>query len=367
MPLARHTTTAAQAERAGRFDPPEGGLPALPALDWGAVGATAPTVLDSPAGTLPTADAVVLTWAEAEWAALHHVFVDSGAAMSHDQSTHDDWPQWQRYDADMPPYSGHDAESWSYWGDYCLVQIGSKRVLLFKSNTHLDWPGATYLEDLIERILDEVQPTLLVSIGTAGGARPTDPLGTVNVVHAGALYDADETPSEWPVYGSDYAPDWHLIDANGFDALLVPIPATPDRLQALADAFNDHFGTDYTLADLDPDGLCAPTSPVALHDLVPDGVPLLTTSTFVVGTTDGRYADYAVIEMDDAVIGKVCKGKGVAFGFVRNVSDPVQNAALPDEVQGDWGSAVYSVFGLYTSVNGAVATWALLDAWASGS
>jgi hypothetical protein len=50
----------------------------------------------------------------------------------------------------------------------------------------------------------------------------------------------------------------------------------------------------------------------------------------------------------------------VAFGFVRNVSDPVQNAALPAEIQGSWGSAVYDTYGIYTSFNGALAAWAVL-------
>merc|ERR1711960_35502 len=130
-----------KASDSGSFYPPEDGLPTLPAIDWGSIGATAPTVLPASGDALPEADVVVITWAEAEWAALQHVFVSSGEAMTHDQSKADhEWTQWTRYDKDMPPYSGHDAESWTYWGLYCLVQMGSTRVLLFKSNTHLDWP-----------------------------------------------------------------------------------------------------------------------------------------------------------------------------------------------------------------------------------
>ena len=82
----------------------------------------------------------------------------------------------------------------------------------------------------------------------------------------------------------------------------------------------------------------------------------------MVGDTGGDYAAYAAIEMDDAVIGKVCAAAGVAFGFIRNISDPVQNAARPARVQGDWGSAVYDAYGFYTSYNGAVAAWAVLAA-----
>ena len=68
------------------------------------------------------------------------------------------------------------------------------------------------------------------------------------------------------------------------------------------------------------------------------------------------------MERIDAVIGKVCFEKNVAFGFVRNVSDPAQNYKLPPTVQGNWGGAVYTVFGLYTSYNGALAAWAMIAA-----
>jgi hypothetical protein len=59
----------------------------------------------------------------------------------------------------------------------------------------------------------------------------------------------------------------------------------------------------------------------------------------------GTYQGFACIEMDDAIIGKVCAAQNVAFGFVRNVSDPVQNAQLPAKVQGNWGSTVYDAYG----------------------
>jgi hypothetical protein len=44
--------------------------------------------------------------------------------------------------------------------------------------------------------------------------------------------------------------------------------------------------------------------------------------------------------MDDAVIGEACNASDIAFGFVRNISDPVQNAVLPAKIQGSWRSAV---------------------------
>ena len=80
----------------------------------------------------------------------------------------------------------------------------------------------------------------------------------------------------------------------------------------------------------------------------------------MVGTTQGNYQTYTSIEMDDAVIGEACASVQMPFGFVRNVSDPVQSATLPSKMQGQWGSAVYDAYGFYTSYNGALAAWAML-------
>jgi hypothetical protein len=90
------------------------------------------------------------------------------------------------------------------------------------------------------------------------------------------------------------------------------------------------------------------------------GTSLLTASTFLVGTTAGTYQTYACIEMDDAVIGEACAASRTPYGFVRNLSDPVQNSALPPTAQGNWGSAIYDAYGFYTSYNSAVAAWAML-------
>lgn len=357
--LTRHTKTRKQADQGGEFYPHMGKMPAIPVVDWSAIGAQPPTPLGSAANTLPDADAVVITWADAEWAALEHVFLLSDQHLAYYERSNSHWPGWQVYDRAMPYYQDDD---WTYWGKYHLAEMAGKKVLLFKSNTHLDWPGQRYLEDLIRRIARDVKPEVLLSIGTAGGARLTDHVGAVNVVHSGTLYDAHESPDQWPTYTSSYTPDWSIVKEPGFSKLLFPVPADKKRVEMLKDEFNAHYGTDYSLSDLDPEGLNIATSEPALNDLVPDGISLLTTSTFVVGTDDGQFKDFACIEMDDAVVGKVCKKEGVEFGFVRNISDPVQNAKLPSEVQGNWGSAVYDVFGMYTSYNGALVAWAMLAA-----
>jgi hypothetical protein len=364
QPQAAEAKTAT-ATTETRFNPVIKTTPALPAIDWDKIGAEAPTLLDSPADELPQADTVIITWAGAEWAALEHVFCSSSSPMPYSDRSKSYWDGWQKYDKDMPEYSGSDGEEWSYWGYYRLAEIQGSKVLLFKSNTHLDWPGEQYLEDLIYRLIDDVSPRLLLSIGTAGGARTTDHLGTVNVVRAGTLYEEDEPSSKWPVYSNDWDADWATIKEKHFKELLFPVPTKKSDLQSLCEQFNKYYGTSYTLAQLNPGNLNMGNAQPHLNDMTPKGTSLLTTSTFVVATTDGNFEKYACVEMDDAVIAKVCDSKQTAFGFVRNLSDPVQNAALPQKVQGNWGSAIYSTYGLYTSYNGALATWAIVNAQGS--
>ena len=81
------------------------------------------------------------------------------------------------------------------------------------------------------------------------------------------------------------------------------------------------------------------------------------------GTTDNGLEKLGcMVEMDDAVVGMACQQQKTAFGFVRNVSDPVINGALPASLQDSWAGYIYREQGLYTSYNGALATWALLAA-----
>jgi hypothetical protein len=344
-------------EKQKRFEPVISSTPELPVIEWSAVGQVAPTLVNSSGSGLPAADAVVITWADAEWAAMQHVFCASGAAMPYSDRNTGSWSGWTKYAAGMP---GSSVEGWDYWGEWRLVGVGVKTVLLWKSNTHLDFPGQTQLTAMMQMLISEVKPGLVVSIGTAGGAMVGDHVGTVRAVSAGTLYEAGAAQGSWPVYSNGWSAGETLLHKAGFASLLFPVPTTEGDLQGLVTQFNSYYGSSYSIFDLDPDGLNAGDTQPKVVDATGGVVSLL--PTFVVGTTAGTYGTFACIEMDDAVLGDVCKAAGVAFGFVRNVSDPVQSAALPAEVQGSWGSAVYDAYGFYTSFNGALAAWAALVA-----
>lgn len=342
---------------ASSFQPSLAEGPPLPVVNYGLVGKQAPGLLATPSGELPKASAVVITWASAEWAALQHVFCAGRSPMPYSTRSSGTWAGWERYSAHLP--SGAPS-GWTFWGYYRTVEVGGERVLLFKSNTHLDWPGPTFLTALIKMIIADVNPSVILSIGTAGGAKPQDHIGTVRAVSAGTLFESGQPQSTWPEYKNGWKANDAILGSADFKQLLFPVPMTATDLQALSSEFNQHYRSHYTVGQLDPDGLNLGDPAPLIDDQTGGGASLLTTSTFVVGTTAGTYQNYTSIEMDDAVIGQACAASNTAFAFVRNVSDPVQNAALPPTVQGNWGGAVYDACGFYTSYNGAVAAWAML-------
>jgi hypothetical protein len=355
-PKARFGMTLQEATES-TFQPAIADGPPLPVVNYSSVRKSAPTLLSTPTGKLPKASAIVITWANAEWAAMQHVFCSSASTMPYADRSQSAWPGWEKYSSSLP--SGAPS-GWDFWGYYRLVEISGQTVLLFKSNTHLDWPGPQYLIALVQLLVREINPKVILSIGTAGGAKPQDHIGTVRAVSAGTLFEVGQLQQNWPVYKNAWKASTAIIATAGFKQLLLPVPTKPADLSALCAKFNHHYGSNYALSELDPNGLNLADSTPQI-DIQTGGVAsLLTTSTFVVGTTAGNYQDYTSIERDDAVVGEACAASGTAFGFVRNLSDPVQSAALPPKVQGNWGSAVYDAYGFYTSYNGAITTWAML-------
>jgi len=349
--------TALETSTAPRFQPKIIHTPDIPPIDWSIVARSAPTPLTTP-GEIPLAEAVVITWTDAEWAALEHVFCRGTRGMSYGARTMDRWSGWQRYTQNVPTI-----KEFACWGEFRLVQINGAAVLLFKSNTHLDYPGERYLEQLLRQLLASAKPKLVLSTGTAGGARPADKVGTVNVTNTATLSVAGQPlPRWWPTYKSPWHPNWTLASSGSFAKLLLPLPATPPDLTALCGQFNEFYGSTYVLSQLNVDGLATGKGAPAINNLTAAHHPVLTTTSFVVGNQRGDLRNFTCIEMDDAIIGKVCSAADVPFGFIRNISDPVQNASLPPEVQAHWAQAIYDAYGFYTSFNSALVTWAVLAA-----
>jgi nucleoside phosphorylase len=197
---------------------------------------------------------------------------------------------------------------------------------------------------LIEQIIKEVNPGLILSVGTAGGVSEKDHLGDVMVTNKALFHLSDEFSDAWfnhYVYTSPWKP--------------------PHTLVRKAEAF---------MKTVKEEELWLPSPQYKSEPILPtvydpkikiSEKPIITTDCFEYGTTENKLdALGCAVEMGDALVGMVCHDHNIPFGFIRNVSDPVINAKMHEILQAFYAVETYGKYGYTTSWNSAVAVWAMI-------
>ena len=354
-------------------------MPDLPVVDWSSIGQDPPVLVtdkdwNPDTNTIPV-DLVIITWTSAEWAAFDHVFCDSGQPMPYEYYENESWKDpwkyyhtgWETIESELP--SSAPSQTHKAWGSCRIVEFPSngQKALLFKSDMHISTDGPELpLRNMVEQIISGFSPSMILTIGTAGGSRLQDNLGTANITNA-ARFDltGEFEPCHYPfnhkTFTNSWEPQTDLLD--NAKSLFMETPVTMDELNGLYNANLDELqnpdtGQPYTLEQLMNKNIEPGAIPPLANIL--SGTPVLTTNGYEVANTSGNYDYFAAMEMDDAVIAMISDEHKVPFGIVRNISDPVQNADLATEVQGNWGGIIYSEYGFYTSYNGALAAWSVM-------
>lgn len=354
-------------------------LPPLPIIDWSLIGQTKPEWVDigepDKHEKLPKADIVVMTWTAAEWLALDHVFANSDKeAHRTSKSFRDEW----HLRGDSQFVKG----AYNLWGFYRMVKITNANgialnVLLWKSSTHLAHPPyCKGVMEMVELILKEASPKRLYTIGTAGGASVSERLGDTAITNAGHIIIKKPENKACDLNGKNVACDsWFPI--------LDLLPEVQDKLLFdLNKVVNyDELGYMLERAINDPEKGNPDWKKFKVEDLINEaidpanlgnpkgldkkGIPLLTTDFYYIAEGDDA-AKYSALEMDDAVVGYVANEFKTDFVFVRNISDPVvpsvtkSGEGIPVGLRDGWSGEIYQNFGLYTSMNGALITWATI-------
>lgn len=330
-----------------------------------------------PGDALPEADVVVITWTVAELRALADVLTPGFNSRT-----------WYRYDRDFDekyrPHirEGAPALAANRLGSYFLTRVRGKRVLCFKSELHLNQDGIRGDEAdpetgarttlpvyyLFKQIIREARPSLILTVGTSGGVYLNHSLGDV-VVTRGAKFRCSDEFEDAPFNGHAYRSEWEI-----------PTGRFPDAVE-LMDRFKSElvepsFAPPTRRFDAPPDPVEAWPNLPKIHldgtlDTDPDAFelyhPILTTDFFEFGNSANNLeAQGCAVEMGDAVLGLACRNMEQAgeapplWAVVRNLSDPQINADLSDEMQRHWAVWYYEKYGYWTSVCGALATWAIL-------
>jgi purine-nucleoside phosphorylase len=301
---------------------------------------TGPKPSGGGAGPLPRADVLLVTWTVDEGHALSRVLTPG-------KDSHNDYLPYTHNYATIAAKmrKGCPATEAKRLGAYWTTTIGKKSVVVFKSDSHMSQDGPQLPNiDVWRQIIQEVQPSLVITTGTAGGIGKECEVGDVVVS---------------PIVKFDCT------------AKFKNKPFAQDHYESSAPKAS-HFATARTLfkanaAQLPKDNTRLPKIiRVPLNDLTS---AVLTTDFFGFDTSNDHYKLQglgSVSEMGDAVLGLVASDMGEnapRWLAIRNVSDPqIDATGLTLKQQAAMAATIYKGFGRWSSVCSAITCWASIAA-----
>jgi hypothetical protein len=341
---------------------------------------------------MPEADILVVTWTVAELEALADVLTPG--------INRDNWYRYDRkFQSDYVPLirNGAPALRTRRLASYFPTLIGGKKILCVKSELHLNQDGkptgtgtATLpVRNLFRQMIDEVRPSLVITVGTAGATFP--PKGTVSVggmncpahelgdvmITRGARFRLSREFRNEPFANASFKCDTFEIPT---ERLVVSRQLLDKHAEKLTEPDFGPPTTKYDMPELVQGFRNQPDFRIDGRDF-PAFHPILTTDFFEFGTSTNKLEQQGCgVEMGDAVLGLVVqdmKEAGVAnvpnWLVIRNASDPQINGALPNntneevpaqmrralDMQAHWAVWYYESYGYWTSVNSAIAVWAM--------
>lgn len=348
----------------------------------------------APGDALPNADVLVVTWTVAEHEALADVLTPGFPRNS--------WARYaRRFEDHYVPMirNGAPALAARRLGSYFRTEIAGRRLICFKSELHLNQDGkrtgdgtATLpVKDLFDQLIEECQPDLVITVGTAGATFPPKKASSLQgmscpghelgdvVITRGAKFRLSQEFANEDFADAGYRCDDFTIPTARLGAARTLLAHHAAKLKEPAFA-PPHNGYDWTEGDVIPGFSNRPDFKIDGVDF-PEFHPILTTDFFEFGTsTNDLWKQGSGVEMGDAVLGMVVQERKAAakhapnWLVIRNASDPQINGKLPDQrapgiepelrrglnMQAHWAVWYYETYGYWTSVNSAIAVWAMV-------
>lgn len=318
------------------------GLSRFTDIPWpkGLAPQTGPAPKGGSTSPLPGADVLVVTWTVDEGHALSRVLTPG-------KDSYNDYRSYTHNYASISRKmrNGCPAREAKRLGAYWTTKIADKRVVVFKSDSHMSQDGPKLPNiDVWKQIIDEVKPKLVLTTGTAGGIGKEFEVGDV-VVSSVVRFDCTSEFKKKPFHDAHYSSaslkTKYLIDAKTlFKANAGQLPRENARAPKIVRV--------------------SPTNPAA---------SVVTTDFFGFDTSNNHYNLQGlgdVSEMGDAILGLVATQMGASaprWVAVRNVSYPqIKANGLTLTQQAQLAEQIYKGFGRWSSVCSAIVCWALIAA-----
>ncbi|MGY8662037.1 hypothetical protein Q3C01_06675 [Bradyrhizobium sp. UFLA05-109] len=288
---------------------------------------------------LPRADVLVVTWTVDEGHALSRVLTPG-------KDSRNDYLPYKHNFATISKKmrNGCPAMELKRLGTYWTTTIGKKKVVIFKSDSHMSQDGPQLPNiDVWRQIIQEVQPSLVITTGTAGGIGKQVEVGDVIVspiVRFDCLSKFKKQPFAQEHFSSKSAKTTRFAEARTlFKANAGQLPKDNTR-------------------------------PPKIFVVKPSGLSssVVTTDFFGFDTSDNHFHLQGlgdVSEMGDAILGLVANDMGAKaprWLAIRNVSDPQIKAEGTLKQQEQVAAQIYKGFGRWSSVCSAITCWASIAA-----
>jgi len=321
--------------------------------------------MDSP---VPKVDIMVVTYTIDETRAISYVFTG-------DPEYETSWSQYgHNFDGIRPKITdgltdrnGNPTKLSEGTMSYvCQLKVKDRNVLLVKSEMHpaVNGPALPFI-DLVEQLVKEAQPELLITSGTAGAIGSRLNIGDVVIANS-ALFHCKKT---YPDYVSE-------IPTVSTGATQTPLSSSVAvRTDQIEHANNNMtklivpglLGDVAKLKSLDVGFVTANQSPQIYFEQVPGAKAMNVVSADYFSVDDSndteKLQELGIMDdMDDAFVALAVRKSGMeghtAWLSVRNASEP----QLPSDSRADQAKAIktYKTCGFHTSINGAFACWAVI-------
>jgi Phosphorylase superfamily len=295
-------------------------------------------------GALPKADVLVVTWTVDEGHALSRVLTPG-------KDSRNDYLAYTHNFTSISKKmrKGCPALEAKRLGAYWTAKIGKTSVVVFKSDSHMSQDGPELPNvDVWAQIIEETQPKLVITTGTAGGIGKQFEVGDV-ILSPLVRFDCKQKFKNKKVDGKSIA--------TAHYASSVPKKKFLAQTKTLFKANSGQLPKDNT-------------RPPKVFQTAPAALPssVVTTDFFGFDTSNNHYGLQGlghVSEMGDAVLGLVATEvltSPVRWVAVRNVSDPQIKAEGTLKQQSALAAQIYKGFGRWSSVCSAIVCWALIAA-----
>ncbi|MHA4811332.1 phosphorylase family protein [Flavitalea flava] len=314
----------------------------LPPIPWPKGLAPSPKKLSAtpdPEAPLPRADVLIVTWTVAEAMALSDILTPNFRSKD----------SWYNYTHNWVSHfrpiikGGAPSLNSKRLGSWFRTKIGKKNVICFKSELHFARDGAKLpIKDLWIQLIAEVQPTLVITTGTAGGVGANVQLGDVALTKK-VRFDCTKTFKNASFRNSEFVSKKNLP--------LTKVSVANDKLMEIT--------TSRLPQSSRTSQIITKTSAKFKK------IDVVTTDFFAFDDSTDLYKLQSLglaVEMGDAVLGLACSEmvNSPDWLAIRNASDPQIDGTLAYKDQVQVAARTYEKYGYWTTVNSAIACWAVV-------